>query len=597
MSEQAGAQRQIVGRYALGDLLGRGGMGTVWRAQDELLGRAVAIKAVEIPDAVSDGERASMRARVLREARAAARLNHPGVITIHDIVEEGGRVFIVMELVVAPTLAAAVAAHGPLAPARVARIGQQLLDALEVAHGEGIVHRDIKPANVMLLPRDRVKLADFGIASVQGDPQLTSSGVVLGSPAFMAPEQVSGEPSGPPADLWALGATMYHAVEGRVPFQRDTQSGVLVAILAQDADPLELAGPLSPVIAGLLAKAPEDRPSAERLHQLLEQVAASESDSVEVAVPPLAAPPAAPLAAPPTAAVDGGIAPTTLGADIAAATPRVGVAGTPAGTPVDAAAGAGGSKRPSPPNRRLLVGGGVAAVLAVAVLALVLALVRPAAREGQQGSGVTTTIGDGGAATEQGQPSATTTARYAGQASSATTVTGSQPSQADLQLTEVAPAGQTLPNGSWRSATNQDGGYRIGVPSDSWVATAEGPATFVGWPSDATFNAAFEVYSYGSAEDPYKLLQRDAAAFATNHAQDQYKRVRLTKNWTYKRKPAAAWEFTWMLNGELTRARVVAFRWGSHTYEILYRSKDLWWYDGGSSAFPIGFELAFTPLP
>jgi eukaryotic-like serine/threonine-protein kinase len=196
MSEQAGTERRVAGRYLLETVLGRGGMGTVWRARDELLGRPVAIKAVEIPEAVPDHERAAARARVLREARAAARLNHPLMVTTHDIVEDGGHLYIVMEVVAAPTLAAVVREHGPLPPARVARIGEQLLDALELAHAAGIVHRDVKPANVMLLARDHVRVADFGIASIQGDPQLTSSGMVLGSPPSWPPSRPAGSAAG-----------------------------------------------------------------------------------------------------------------------------------------------------------------------------------------------------------------------------------------------------------------------------------------------------------------------------------------------------------------------------------------------------------------
>ena len=183
-------QRRVAGRYALGAELGRGGMGTVWRATDELLGREVAVKEIALPETVGGPgqDAASIRARVLREARAAARLNHPGIVTVHDVLDAPDRLFI-MELVEAPSLAAVVAKEGPLPPARVARIGLGLVDALEAAHAAGIVHRDVKPGNVLLLPGDRVKLADFGIAAVQGDPQLTASKVAMGSPAFMAPSR------------------------------------------------------------------------------------------------------------------------------------------------------------------------------------------------------------------------------------------------------------------------------------------------------------------------------------------------------------------------------------------------------------------------
>jgi eukaryotic-like serine/threonine-protein kinase len=207
------ADRVLVNRYALKTPLGRGGMGVVWRAHDVVLGREVAVKEVAFPASMPDAERHSAQARVTREARAAARLNHPGVVTLYDVVTHQGGVFIVMELVEAPTLAELVRVEGPLPPERVAEIGSQVASSLEAAHRSGIVHRDVKLDNV-LVPQAGAKLADFGVASLAGDPRLTTTGVVIGSPAYMAPEQAQGEPVGPPADFWALGATLYFAVEG-----------------------------------------------------------------------------------------------------------------------------------------------------------------------------------------------------------------------------------------------------------------------------------------------------------------------------------------------------------------------------------------------
>jgi serine/threonine protein kinase len=181
--------------------LGRGGMGVVWRAHDQVLGRQVAVKEVVFPPNMADDEQRPAQARVLREARAAARLNHPGAVTLYDVVQDQGGTFIVMELVQAPTLAELVRTDGPLPPGQVAEVGAQLAGVLEAAHRAGIVHRDVKPANVMVPDRGTVKLADFGVASLQGDPQLTSTGLVVGSPAYVAPEQARGEESGPPADF------------------------------------------------------------------------------------------------------------------------------------------------------------------------------------------------------------------------------------------------------------------------------------------------------------------------------------------------------------------------------------------------------------
>ena len=245
-------------------------MGVVWRARDAVLGREVAVKEVVFPPTMPDEERRPAQARVMREARAAARLNHPGAVTLYDVVKDGGGTFIVMELVNAPTLADLVRSDGPLPVERVAEIGAQVASALEAAHQAGIVHRDVKPGNVMVPGNGTAKLADFGIASLQGDPQLTSTGLVIGSPAYMAPEQARGEESGPPADFWALGATLFYAVEGEPPFDRGTSIATLAAVVNDQPRPLHLAGPLTPLITALLAKDPASRPSGRTLRAWLD---------------------------------------------------------------------------------------------------------------------------------------------------------------------------------------------------------------------------------------------------------------------------------------------------------------------------------------
>jgi hypothetical protein len=266
--------RLVADRYALKAPLGRGGMGVVWRAEDAVLGREVAVKEVVFPPTMSDEERASAQARVMREARAAARLNHPGAVTLYDVVKDHGRTFIVMELVNAPTLAELVHTHGPLPVARVAEIGVQVASALEAAHQAGIVHRDVKPGNVMVPEQGTAKLADFGIASLQGDPQLTSTGLVIGSPAYMAPEQARGEESGPPADFWALGGTLFYAVEGEPPFDRGTSIATLAAVVNEPPRSPRRAGALAPLISALLAKDPAARPSGPELRAELGRLAA-----------------------------------------------------------------------------------------------------------------------------------------------------------------------------------------------------------------------------------------------------------------------------------------------------------------------------------
>src|SRR5205085_3442270 len=201
MAAECAADQLLGGRYALVEVLGHGASGVVWRARDQLLQREMAVKEIRSPLMVGLAGSGAFRDAILREARAAARLNHPGAVTVYDVVEDDGRPLIVMELVDAPTLSAMVASSGPLAPTEVAAIGSELLDALDAGHRAGIVHRDVKPGNVMVDRLGRVRLADFGVAAVFDDARMTSGGEVIGSPAYMAPEQVTGEHVGPAADL------------------------------------------------------------------------------------------------------------------------------------------------------------------------------------------------------------------------------------------------------------------------------------------------------------------------------------------------------------------------------------------------------------
>jgi eukaryotic-like serine/threonine-protein kinase len=331
--------RIVADRYALKAPLGRGGMGVVWHAHDTVLGRAVAVKEVVLPPTMPDEERRAAHARVLREARAAARLNHPGAVILYDVVQDQGHPFIVMELVPASTLADLVRTSGPLPPEQVAEIGGQLAATLEAAHRVGIVHRDVKPGNVMVAEDGGVKLADFGVASLQGDPQLTATGLVLGSPAYMAPEQAAGELSGPPADFWALGATMFFAAEGTPPFDKGASIATLAAVVNEDPQPMRRAGALAPVLGALLAKDPAARPSGPRVRAELERLAAAAATSATQELPahPNEPPPASTTAQLP--AVPPATAPTTPPA-ASPATPPVTPAAAPPATPPAAASAA-----------------------------------------------------------------------------------------------------------------------------------------------------------------------------------------------------------------------------------------------------------------
>ncbi|MEU6255886.1 serine/threonine-protein kinase [Streptomyces sp. NPDC047043] len=265
--------RLVGGRYRLTERIGSGGMGTVWRAYDELVQRDVAVKQPRLPGDPEDEAHRRAAGRLYREARAAARVDHPAAVSIHDVVvEEDGLPWIVMELIRGESLHQ-VLERGPVDAPEAARIGLAVLGALRAAHAVGIVHRDVKPANVLLGPHGRVVLTDFGIAHVQGEESLTVSGEFIGSLEFVAPERMSGRGAGPASDLWSLGVLLYTAVEGESPFRRATVESTLAAVIAAEPPEPKQAGPLGPLIARLLVKDPEQRPEAEETAAALEAVA------------------------------------------------------------------------------------------------------------------------------------------------------------------------------------------------------------------------------------------------------------------------------------------------------------------------------------
>lgn len=268
------SERTVGGRYRLDQSIGQGGMGTVWRGHDELLNREVAVKEVRFPPELGRKEIDDLRERTMREARATARLSHPNVITTYDVVEEDDRPWIVMELLPTRSLAEVLRDDGPLPPHRVAQIGLDVLSALETAHAQGVVHRDVKPSNVLLTEDGRAVLTDFGIATVAGDPALTSTGVVLGSPSYMSPERARGKAFGPESDLWSLGATLFAAAEGRPPFHGDNALGVLTSVISEPVPGMSTPGPLEEAVDGLLRKDPAERDTIEDTRALLRRAAA-----------------------------------------------------------------------------------------------------------------------------------------------------------------------------------------------------------------------------------------------------------------------------------------------------------------------------------
>ncbi|MEV0239741.1 protein kinase [Streptomyces sp. NPDC050674] len=292
-----GAGRLLAGRYRVTAALGRGGMGVVWKAVDEVLGREVAVKELRTYTDAAGPELADLHLRMRREARAAARVRHHGVIAVHDIAQVDGRPIIVMELVDGPSLDDVLRERGTLDPAEAAGIGAKVMDALAAAHRAGVLHRDVKPGNILLDRSGRVVLTDFGIATME-DPgdgsatRLTRSGELVGSLDYLAPERAQGAHPGPASDIWALGATLYAAVEGASPFRRTSTFSTLTAIVSEPLPEARRAGPLAPVLQRLMDKRPDSRPEAEQARDMLQAIAdsggADESTSATVssAAPP-----------------------------------------------------------------------------------------------------------------------------------------------------------------------------------------------------------------------------------------------------------------------------------------------------------------------
>jgi eukaryotic-like serine/threonine-protein kinase len=406
----------LAGRYRLLSALGTGGMGTVWRARDELLDREVAVKEVLLPPGYDEEMRAAARRRTFREAQAAARLRHPAIVAVYDVVEHDDRPWIVMELVESRSLAQVVREDGPLPPARVAAIALRVLDAMVTAEAAGVRHRDIKPANVLITADHRVVLTDFGIARQTGDETLTNTGLLVGSPDFLAPERARGQDSpGLEADLWSLGALIYDAVEGRRPFARNGPIATLAAVVMDEPEPMLRAGGLRPVIDGLLVKDPAGRLDADRTRAMLQRVIrglpptarttaepASDADTVAATVvapvtkagPPPGKPPATttpatktpatktPATKTPTTKTPAGKTPAGAAAAAAAAagTAAAGkapVEETPAGTTtVGRTPPAARPERPAkdPGRRRVLVGALAGLALLAAAVGIPLAL-------------------------------------------------------------------------------------------------------------------------------------------------------------------------------------------------------------------------------
>lgn len=371
-SSEAG-RRLIDGRFELAQPLGSGGMGTVWRARDIALDREVALKEVRPPDpataAAQPGLVVQLRERAVREARALARLAHPNVVTIHHIVEpepgSDGHPWIVMELVRGGSLADRLEG-GPMPVADVLRLGLDLLSALRAAHAEGVLHRDVKPANVLLRPSGSAVLTDFGIAALHGATGLTSTGALIGSPEYIAPERARGAEGLAASDLWSLGMLLYVAAEGVHPLRRATSLATVVAVLDEPIPAPVRSGPLGPVLERLLVRDLSVRPDAEELEALLRGASSALGGAAPV-VPPGALGSFGP--ATPAAGLSMGPGPTAAGTHAQPPAPFVPGAGNPYAFTVPVTF----PPAPAPRRRRrpALLAGLLAVVLAAGVVGLV----------------------------------------------------------------------------------------------------------------------------------------------------------------------------------------------------------------------------------
>ncbi|MFJ9245918.1 serine/threonine-protein kinase [Streptomyces sp. NPDC101776] len=530
--------RVIAGRYRLEQRLGRGGMGIVWRATDQLLGRQVAVKEVAQDDTLSEEEARRHRDRTLREARAVAQLRHPHIIVVHDVVEQDERPYIVMELIGGGSLADRISRRGPVDAAEAARIGIALLGALRTAHAAGVLHRDIKPANVLLesaddrtdpgrADSDRVVLTDFGIAQVAGATTLSESGVFVGSPEYTAPERMSGARTGPASDLWSLGALLCTVLSGESPFRRDSLGGILHAVVVDEIRPPEQVRPLLPVVRGLLERDPERRLGAAEAERMLRAF-------LDTGRTPNAAP------AGPTAHPAPGYTPTQR--DV----PKRQLA-TPAPPPAPAPSAT--AEQQSPPGRSTR--GVLVAALLVAAMA---------------GAGVSAAAllmrgdGDGGAAAPASSAPLTSTSTGTRSPSPRTGTPSPSPSQSS-SATANSP---TAPSG-YRIAHDPDG-FALAVPED-FVRVPQGERIFYMSPGE-TFRLGIKMTDPETG-GPLAVMKSAAAKGADTNPGYHDGKVTDTTHYGH---PAALWEFSW--NGFSTAEGP------RHTYDLCWeqdgRMYDVW---------------------
>lgn len=535
MGTEGDNARVIAGRYRLEKRLGRGGMGVVWRATDQLLGRQVAVKEIAQDDSLSEEEARQQRDRTLREARAVAQLRHPHIIVVHDVVEQDERPYIVMELIDGGSLAERISARGPVDAAEAARIGVALLGALRTAHAAGVLHRDIKPANVLLQTAtdedgsERVVLTDFGIAQVAGATTLTESGAFVGSPEYTAPERMSGVRTGPASDLWSLGALLCTVLSGESPFHRDSLGGILHAVVIDEIRPPEQARPLLPVVRGLLERDPERRLGAAEAERMLRAfLDTGRTPKASTGRHPKAA---SGQAAKPTP----GYTPTQR--DV----PRRELVPPPAPSPSPPTPSSTAGQPPRRSTRGVLMAALLVAAMAGAGVSAAALLMR-----GDGGDG-----GNGGASPVSSAPLTSTSA---GTPSPSPTPSASS----ETPNTPTAPSG-------YRIAHDPDG-FSLAVPED-FVRVPQGERIFYMSPGE-TFRLGIKM-SDPEQGGPLAVMKSAAANGAATNPGYHDGRVTDTTHYGH---PAALWEFSW--NGFSTAEGP------RHTYDMCWeengRMYDVW---------------------
>jgi hypothetical protein len=524
---------RLADRYELGDALGQG-RSTVYRAVDARLRRSVAIKRVQLLAGQEDAEQ--VRIRALREAQASARLNNPSAVAVYDVVEESGAIWLVMELVDGPSLSQIVAAEGAMPQERAARIGLRVLSALEAAHLVGVVHRDVKPANVLVPAGDRAKLTDFGVATIRDESRVTATGLIVGSPSYMAPEQATGGDISPATDLWALGALLYFAVEGEPPFQAGNALATASAVVHGEPRTQEHPGPLSPILARLLTKDPVGRPSAGEVRATLSRVARGERARVAATA---RAPMPSPSSTPSTSS-----SPSDATA-VHAVTSRL--AAGPADGPADG---------PAPPHRsRLpLAAAGVGVLLALAVAV-------PALR------------GGGGESNRDGAPS--------------TTVPGAADDPTTTAATATTTEGSGLPAG-WTPFRDPQGAYTIGLPPGWRVEPTSSPGR-IDFVDAATGSLLRVEWTDSPGSDPVAAWRELAPRFASNNA--NYEEIGIGAA-SYRDYAAALWEFRHGA-GETLHTGNLGFVTNDRGYALMFRTPEGAWA-AGQSVFD-QFKQTFQP--